>query len=152
MRIKKITKAILCMSLAFSIVCGQYIPVNAQEKNSWKYERISDETAQVAIVVEENADYEVVLVIAGVDEKSGDAYGHFSVRSKRIGRVDAEGVRLRTRPSLNATILGNMYMDEWVTIHDYIYNDEGEWLYITRDDTQQKGYVYRIYIDEIPPC
>lgn len=153
MRIKKITKAIVCMSLALSIVCGQYIPVNAQERNDWKYERISDETAQTTIVVEENADYEVVLVITGVDEKSGDAYGHFSVRrNDMLGLVNADGVHLRTRPSLNATILGNMYIDEWVIIHDYIQNDEGNWFQITREKTGQGGYVYAIYIEEIPPC
>lgn len=44
------------MSLALSIICRQYIPVNAQERNDWKYEPVSDETVSAAIVVEENAD------------------------------------------------------------------------------------------------
>lgn len=153
MRIKKITKAIACMLLALSIVCGQYIPANAQERNDWKYERISDETVQTMIVVEENADYEVLLVITGVDEESGDAYGHFSVRrTDMFGKVNADGVYLRTRPSLNATILGSMYIDEWVIIHDYIQNDEGNWFQITREEPQQEGYVYAIYIKQVPNC
>lgn len=153
MRIKKITKTIVCMSLALGIVCGQYIPVNAQERNDWKYERVTDEFVQATIVVEENADYEVLLVITGVDEESGDAYGHFSVRRyDMVGLVNADGVNFRTRPSLKATILGTMYVDEMVTIHEYIQNDEGNWFQITRDETQQEGYVYAKYIDQYPNC
>ncbi len=152
MRIKRITKAIVCMSLALSIVCGQYIPASAQERNDWKYTRVSDETALATIVVEENADYEVVLVITGVDEESGDAYGHFSVRSDIYGFVNADGVRLRTRPSLSATILGEMYCDDLVIIHEFIHNEEGDWMRITRDEPQQEGYVYAIYVDPYPYC
>lgn len=153
MRIKRITKAIVCMSLALSIVCGPYIPVNAQESNDWKYEQISDEIVQATIVVEENADYEVLLVITGVDEESGDAHGYFSVsRYDMVGVVNADGVRFRTRPSLSATVLGKMYYDEMVTIHNYIQNEEGDWFQITRDDTLQEGYVYAKYIDQYPNC
>lgn len=153
MRIKRITKAIVCMSLALSIVCGQYIPVSAKERTDWKYARVSDETALATIVVEENADYEVVLVVTGVDEESGDAYGHFSVRSSELlGLVNANGVRLRSRPSLSATILELMYYDDVVIIHEFLDNAEGKWVHVTRDDTTTEGYVYAIYIDQWPHC
>ncbi len=153
MRIKKITKAIVCMSLALSIVCGQYIPANAQERDDCKHERVSDEMVQATIVVEENADYEVLLVITGVDEESGDAYGHFSVRRNEIyGFVTADGVRLRSQPSLKATVLELMYFDEMVTVHNFVDNDDGHWIYVTRDDTTTKGYVYAEYIEIHPYC
>ncbi len=155
MRIKKITKAIVCMSLALSIVCGQYILVNAQERNDWKFERVSDETVPATIVVEENADYEVVLVITEIDEESGDAHGYFSVRDDDddyVGYLLADGVRLRSQPSLSATILELMYIDEMVTIHGFTKNSDGDWYYITRDKTDTKGYVYTKYVMPVGAC
>ena len=145
----RITKMIVCMLLALSIVCGQYIPANAQERNDLKYEQ----TAQATIVVEENADYEVLLVITGVDEESGDAYGYFSVSSyDMLGVVNADGVRLRSEASLKSKVLELMYYDELVTIHNSVRNDEGKWFYITRDDTGTNGYVFSTYIEQIPGC
>ncbi|MCH5248277.1 MAG: SH3 domain-containing protein [Lachnospiraceae bacterium] len=153
MRIKKITKAIICMSLALSIVCGQYIPVSAQERSDWKYERVSDETVPATIVVEKNADYEIVLVITGVDKESGDAYGHFSVRSDGTpGFVNGDGVRLRSKPSLSSTTLEYMYSNEEVTIHSGSNNADGDWYYITREKTKTKGYVYALYVIPYPNC
>lgn len=153
MRIKKITKAIVCMSLALSIVCGQYIPVSAQETNDRIYKRVSDDTVSATIVVEENADYEVVLEITEVDEESGGAYGHFSVRYRvDTGYVNANGVRLRSQPSLSATILELMYFNDVVYIHNFEYNSDGSWIHITRESTTTEGYVYAMYIDLETAC
>lgn len=43
-----------------------------------------------------------------------DAYGHFSVRyTNLIGLVNADGVRLRSQPSLKTAVLELMYMMIW---------------------------------------
>lgn len=97
------------------------------------------------------------MVIIGVDEESGDAHGYFSVRDDDddyVGYLLADGVRLRSEPSLSSSskILELMYINEMVTIHGFLQNSDGDWYYITRDKTDTKGYVYTKYIMPVGAC
>jgi len=61
---------------------------------------------------------------------------------KLEGRVNVNGLRLRTEPNLDSKILTNLYSGE-----KYIVVEEGEeWVKLMVDDDLE-GYVYREYVD-----
>lgn len=92
---------------------------------------------------------EVVLVISETDNSSETAIGYLypkaAYRSNIYGDVVADGVRLRSAPSLSATVLELMYCPERVLVD--LSKGGSEWYYVQRIETTKTwGYVSIEYV------
>lgn len=95
----------------------------------------------------------IALEIISYDEENKRSLAVVSISPASMnaspGTIIADGVRLRTNPSMSAAILELMYVGEKVWINKNQDNiTDSSWIYVQRIKTGTCGWVYSNYVSE----